>query len=91
VFLPTYLFVVIQARHFHRFARNFAINAFVAGVTAAATGAIAGAAVVLGKRAIIDVPTLVIASVSLAVLVAVKKLPEPALIAVAGIVGLLLH
>ena len=30
------------------------------GVTSAATGAIAGAAIVLGRRALFDIPTLVI-------------------------------
>src|SRR5256885_12106268 len=51
-FLPCYLFVVIPAPYFRRFARNTSVRAFVDGVTAAATGAIAGAAFVLGRRAI---------------------------------------
>ena len=37
-----------------RFATNRSVHAFVDGVTAAATGAIAGAAFVLGRRAVID-------------------------------------
>jgi len=57
VFLPCYLFVVIPARYFKRHARNRHVAAFVNGVTAAATGAIAGAAFVLGKRAIVDIST----------------------------------
>src|SRR5262249_22281448 len=60
------------------------------GVTAAATGAIAGAVIVLGRRSIYDVPTAVIGMVSLAVLFR-WKVPEPALIAVAAAVGLILH
>ena len=60
------------------------------GVTAAAVGAIAGAAVILGKRALVDVPTVLIGAVSLAVLLKFKKLPEPVLILVAGMAGLLL-
>ena len=51
-FLPCYLFVVIPAPYFRRFADNPQLQAFVDGVTAAATGAIAGAAFVLGRRAI---------------------------------------
>ena len=50
---------IIPAPYFRRFADNRPIKAFVDGVTAAATGAIAGAAFVLGRRAIIDVPTVV--------------------------------
>ena len=47
------------------------------GVTAAATGAIAGAAIVLGRRAIVDIPTTLIAVGTLAALVYAKRIPEP--------------
>lgn len=90
VFLPCYLFVVIPAKYFRRYAQNPQVKAFVNGVTAAATGAIAGAAFVLGKRALVDVPTVLIGGVSLAVLLKFKKLPEPVLILAAGMAGLLL-
>ena len=53
VFLPCYLFVVIPAAYFRRAVANPGVKAFVDGVTAAAAGAIAGAAVVLGRRAVI--------------------------------------
>jgi chromate transporter len=90
VFLPCYLFVIIPAPYFKRFASNPSIKAFVDGVTAAATGAIAGAGFVLGKRAVVDVPTVLILLVTLAVLTKVKKAPEPLVILAAGVVGLLL-
>jgi chromate transporter len=90
VFLPCYLFVVLPARHFRRFARNASLHAFVDGVTAAATGAIAGAAFVLGRRALTDVPTILIALATLAVLTKAKKLPEPLVIVATGLVGLAL-
>jgi chromate transporter len=67
------------------------VKGFVDGVTAAATGAIAGAAFVLGRRAIIDVPTMLIAGGTLAVLLSVKKLPEPLVILAAGLVGIILR
>lgn len=91
VFLPTYLFVVIPAPYYRRIAHNTQIQAFVAGVTAAATGAIAGAAFVLGRRAIVDIQTAVIAVVTLAVLIKVKKVPEPLVILAAGAVGVALR
>jgi chromate transporter len=90
-FLPCYLFTVIPAPYFRRFAKNPTLKAFVDGVSAAATGAIAGAAVVLGRRAIFDVPTLMICAGTLGVLFKSKKLPEPAIIVAAGVVGLVLH
>ena len=90
VFLPCYLFVVVLAPHYRRYAENRSVKAFVNGVTAAACGAIAGAAFVLGRRAIIDLPTIVIFFVALVVLSVVKKVPEPALILAAGLTGLAL-
>jgi chromate transporter len=91
VFLPCYLFVIVPAPYFRRFAGNQAVKGFVDGVTAAATGAIAGAAVVLGRRAIIDVPTALIALGTLGVLVYAKRIPEPLVIVAAGAIGLLIH
>ena len=90
VFLPCYLFVVIPAPYYARFADEPRLKAFVGGVTAGATGAIAGATFVLAKRAIIDVPTLLIFAATLACLVWLKKVPEPVVIAVAGTVAILL-
>lgn len=89
VFLPCYLFVVIPAQYFRRSAQHPKVKAFVDGVTAAATGAIAGAAIVLGRRAIVDAPTILIGLVTLLVLVYVRKIPEPVVILAAGVVGLL--
>jgi chromate transporter len=91
VFLPVYLVVVFVAPHFHRVAKNRLVKAFVDGVTAAATGAIAGAAVILGRRALVDLPTILIALVTLALLLIPRKIPEPVLIVAAGVVGLVLR
>jgi chromate transporter len=90
VFLPCWLFVVVPAPYFRRFAGNVAVKAFVDGVTAAATGAIAGAGVVLGRRAIVDVPTTLIALATLVVLSRMRRVPEPVAIVAAGVVGLAL-
>ena len=90
IFLPVYLVVVLLAPSYKRWAKNPQLNAFVRGVTAAATGAIAGAVVVLARRSVHDVPTIVIAIVTFAVLFR-WKVPEPLLIACAAIAGLLLR
>ena len=90
VFLPCYLFVVLLAPHYRRVADNRSVKAFVNGVTAAACGAISGAAFVLGRRAIVDLPTAAIFTVALVLLSVVRKLPEPVLILAAGAVGLVL-
>jgi chromate transporter len=62
----------------------------VKGATAAASGAIAGAALILGQGSIIDVPTAVIGIVSLLILWR-WKVPEPLLVAVAAVLGVLLY
>jgi chromate transporter len=89
-FLPCYLFTVIPAPHFRRLSQNRALKAFVDGVTAAATGAIAGAAFVLGRRALVDLTALAIALAAFLVLTKAKRFPEPALIAAAGVLGVFL-
>jgi chromate transporter len=91
VFLPCYLMVIVPAPYYRRFAQNRQIKAFVTGVTSAATGAIAGAAIVLGRRAVFDIPTVVIFAGTLLVLTHVKKVPEPLVILATGVVGVLLR
>src|SRR6185369_2799444 len=91
VFLPCYLFVILPAPYFRRFADNPKVRAFVDGVTAAATGAIAGAAFVLGRRALIDLTTVAIAVATWLVFTRFKKVPEPLVILAAGIVGMVLR
>jgi len=91
VFLPAYLMVVLVAGWFQRVAKNVALRAAVDGVTAAATGAIAGAVIVLGRRAIVDAPTLAMFLAALAVVLWVRKVPEPVLLLAAGLVGILIH
>jgi chromate transporter len=87
VFLPVWLFVVVPYPWFDRFSENPQVKAFVRGVTAAAAGAIAGACVVLARRAIVDAPTLGIALAAL-LLIWRARVPEPLLIAGAAAVGL---
>jgi chromate transporter len=90
VFLPVYLVVVIAGPFYKKFAGNPQLRAFVQGVTAAATGAIAGATIVLARRSVTDIPTILIAVTSLLLLFK-WKIPEPLLISAAAIAGLLLH
>ena len=89
IFLPVYIFTIIPAPWFKRHRDNAQLKAFVDGATAAATGAITGAVLVLGARAIVDIPTAVIALVSFGILWK-YKIPEPVLVTIAGIIGLIL-
>jgi chromate transporter len=89
VFLPVYLFVVIPFPWFDRVSGNPQMKAFVGGVTAAASGAIAGACFVLARRAFVDVPTVLIGGVALAVAWRFK-MPEPVLIAAGAAAGFII-
>jgi chromate transporter len=91
VFAPPYFFVLVGAPYYRRFANNPQVKAFVQGVTAAAVGAIAGAAYILARRSLIDVPTVLIAILTFVVLTATKKISEPVMILVAGVIGVFLR
>jgi chromate transporter len=90
VFVPCFLIVVLAAPYYRRLAGKDRVRAFVDGVTAGAVGAIAGAVIVLGRRSLVDVPTLCFAAAALLILWRTKKVPEPVLIAAAGVAGILL-
>ncbi|HTF92406.1 MAG TPA: chromate efflux transporter [Verrucomicrobiae bacterium] len=89
IFLPVYLFTIVPAPWFKRHRNNPQLKAFVDGATAAATGAITGAVIVLAVRAITDLPTAAIALISLGVLWR-YKIPEPVIVTISGVVGLIL-
>lgn len=90
-FIPCYLFTVIPAPYFKRYGKLPSLIAFVDGVTAAAIGAITGAAIVLAKRSIVDVPSAILACVTLLLLWKFKQLQEPIIVAGAAIVGLIAY
>jgi chromate transporter len=89
IFLPVWVLTVIPAPWFVRHRNNPQLRAFSDGATAAASGAIAGAVVVLGQRAIVDIPTAAIVLASLGLLWRFK-LPEPLLVVAAGAIGIVL-
>lgn len=90
-FLPCYLFTIIPAPYFKKYGKRPGLAAFVSGVTAATTGAIAGAVVVLARRSILDIPTALFALLSLIVLSKVKKASEPIIVLVAALLGFIIY
>jgi chromate transporter len=89
IFLPVYVFTIVPAPWFKRHRDNPQLKAFVDGATAAATGAITGAVIVLAIRAITDWTTAIIALVSFAVLWRFK-ISEPIIVTISGVIGLIL-
>ncbi|MDN8611972.1 chromate transporter [Variovorax ginsengisoli] len=90
-FIPCYLFTILPARYFKKHGKRPGIVAFVDGVTAAAIGAISGAAIVIGQRSISDLPTAALALITVGVLWRFKKVPEPVVVVVAALAGLVLY
>ncbi len=89
-FLPCYLFTIIPAAYFKKYGKIPALLSFVNGITAAAIGAITGAVIVLARKSIIDIPTALLAIITATILWKTKKIPEPFIILVAAIIGLIL-
>jgi chromate transporter len=89
-FLPCYLFTVIPAPYFSKIAKNKSIRAFVDGITAAVVGALTGAVVVIAQKSIVDLPAALIALATVFSLIYIRKIPEPVLIAIAALVGIIL-
>ncbi len=90
-FLPCYLFTIIPAPYFKKYGRVPGVIAFVDGITAAAIGAIAGSVIVIARRSLVDVPTILIALATVALLWRFKKLQEPLIVAGAAIIGLIVY
>ena len=87
IFLPVYIFTIVPAPWFSRNRDNPQLKAFVQGATAAATGAISGAVLLIAQKAVYDLPTAALALASLVVLWRFK-VPEPIVVVAAGAIGL---
>ena len=91
VFLPVFFFVVVPGRLVRRYEKNRRVKGFIQGATAAATGAIAGAAIVIAGQVITGPLSVAIALVALVLLLQRRrKLSEPPVVALAALAGLIL-
>jgi chromate transporter len=90
-FLPAFLFTVIPAPYFHRYGQRPWLAAVVTGVTAGATGAIVGAVFVLARHSVIDATTAVIALSAFALTRFRWRIPDPIIVAMAGLIGFALR
>ena len=91
VFLPVFFFVVVPGRLVRRYEKNRRVKGFIQGATSAATGAIAGAAIVIAGQVITGPLSVAIALVALVLLLQRRrKLSEPPVVALAALAGLIL-
>jgi chromate transporter len=92
VFLPVFFYVVVPGRFVRRYEEHPRLKGFVQGATAAATGAIAGAAIVIAGQVISGLLSVAIALVALLLLLQrYRKLSEPPVVAMAALAGLALY
>jgi chromate transporter len=87
IFLPSFLLILIVAPILVRYRSNPNVQGFIKGAYAAAIGTILGACILLGKIAIGDWFTALVALASLVVLFR-WKVSNPILVAAAALVGL---
>jgi chromate transporter len=88
IFLPSFLLILIVAPILMRYRTNLNVQGFIKGAYAAAIGTILGACVLLGRIAIGDWLTALVALVSLIVLFR-WKVSNPLLVAAAAVIGLI--
>ncbi|MGH7353046.1 MAG: chromate efflux transporter [Candidatus Rokuibacteriota bacterium] len=88
IFLPSFLLVLIVAPILQRYRTNASVQGFIKGAYGAAIGTILGACVLLGRIAIGDWLTVLIAVTGLVALFR-WKISNPWLIAAAALVGLI--
>jgi chromate transporter len=89
VFLPPFLMVVTFAPWIIRHRKHPAVQGFTKGATAAAAGAITGAAAVIATQVLADAGTIAIFLAALLVLWR-TRIPEPLLVGASAVVGLAL-
>ena len=87
IYLPSFLLVLLVAPPLMRHRTSLFVQGFVKGVYAAAIGAILGAAMVLGRQAIGDWITAMIAATGLAALLRFR-ISGPILVGVAAAIGI---
>jgi chromate transporter len=88
IFLPSFLLILFAAPILRRHRANTNVQGFIKGAYAAAIGTILGACILLGRIAIGDWLTVLIAAASLAVLFRFK-VSNPMLVGVTAVVGLI--
>jgi chromate transporter len=88
IFSPAVLFTVVATPILLRHRDNPRLRGFIRGVTVAVVGVLVGTTYLVGKTAIGDWPTAAIGLVTIIILFATKRIPEPLIVLAGGILGL---
>src|SRR5207237_10938255 len=85
VFLPSFIFVIAGVHYIEKVRENRAVQAFLAGVSAAVVGVIAVVSLDLIPAALVDWPAIAISVVAFLLIVLVKR--DVALVAIGAMLG----
>jgi chromate transporter len=91
IFAAPVLFTVLATPILLRYHKHTRVSGFIRGVGVTVVGVLIGTTYLIGKEAIGDWLTAVVAMVSLVAITLWKKLPEPVVILAGGVVGLLAY
>ncbi len=91
IFLPPVIFTVVATPILLRYHKHPRLAGFIRGVGVTVVGVLVGTSYLVGREAIGDWLTAAIAIGSLLVITIWKRVPEPAIIGAAGVVGLLAY
>jgi chromate transporter len=91
VFSPAVLFTIFATPLLLRYRGNRWLSGFIRGVTVAVVGVLAGTTYLVGRTAVGDILTVAVALASLAVLTFVPRLPEPLLVGIGALIGLIAY
>ena len=91
IFSPAVLFTVLATPILLRYASNRRLQGFIRGVTVTVVGVLVGTTYLVARTAIGDWVTLGIVVLSLSALAFWRKLPEPLVVGVGAVLGLVLY
>lgn len=91
IFAPAVLFTVLATPLLLRYGGNRRLRGFIRGITVTVVGVLVGTTYLVGRSAVGDWLTAGIAIVSLAVLLLQKNIPDPLVVAVGAVVGVLAY
>ena len=91
IFSPAVLFTIFATPILRRYQANRGLSGFIRGVTVAVVGVLAGTTYLVAKTAVGDWLTVAITLASLSTVVLWPKLPEPLLVGVGAVIGLIAY
>lgn len=91
IFLPPVIFVIVAAPILRRYRTHPVLYGFVRGIGSAVVGVLIGTTWLIGRTAVVDWLTAAIAVAAIVVVSISRRIPDPAIIAAAAVIGLIAY